>query len=580
MSYKWGDYMNFFEILNDLKMKISNFRNDLISKEMIVTSSSDIYELNNEVKLYLDEISKKGNTYKTFNIVNERNNIFNIKNEISLFFTNDINFLNFLKETLIKVSSNKYSNDFKYENELLKKCFEICDLNDKIYDIEKRSKLVSTNMCILIGGKLISRELTIDYDNLLEEKNELVSEYDEINKKLVRNNISSNLESNVLRQSFDDDINFYKDELNKILNYSKKRRNKWIKIDGNKFHIPREFSQRFIYLYNVIKDMEFQKGNTNNTNLLVNNISFISNNNNSNNVYDNCNYVGSISVDDDSVYYKPSNKVKISNESNMFYGTIKVDNNDDNMVIYNYSNKHHTNIKQISSRKGLFDILGRKKSKDKTKVKRNIIKSTVAIVLSLVTSLSVVSLTKLVGSSKSDIDSVTVKTKVNDSTNSNNKDIGINRVKEVMNNNNKENTTYSNNSNVKSSILEKDVTNNNLVKKDNNVKKDTINNNVLKNDDINIGDKIVIVDNSNTIYSSFDDAINDVNGLNPYYGNDLVRDVDYVALNYKGDITYCYTQEEVDSLKNMGATVEAVCTSIDNQVNEGYYRVKQLKKVS
>ena len=155
-----------------------------------------------------------------------------------------------------------------------------------------------------------------------------------------------------------------------------------------------------------------------------------------------------------------------------------------------------------------------------------------------------------------------------------------NEVKLYLDEISKKGNTYSNNSNVKSSILEKDVTNNNLVKKDNNVKKDTINNNVLKNDDINIGDKIVIVDNSNTIYSSFDDAINDVNGLNPYYGNDLVRDVDYVVLNYKGDITYCYTQEEVDSLKNMGATVEAVCTSIDNQVNEGYYRVKQLKKVS
>lgn len=100
---------------------------------------------------------------------------------------------------------------------------------------------------------------------------------------------------------------------------------------------------------------------------------------------------------------------------------------------------------------------------------------------------------------------------------------------------------------------------------------------------IELGSKITIKDGSK-IYDNVYDSSYENNELNPYFDGDMERTVFSIAFEYEGKLVYCDihdadAQEKVDFLKQNGAKVMSVITSIDGEGYEGAYNIKSISKV-
>ena len=94
-----------------------------------------------------------------------------------------------------------------------------------------------------------------------------------------------------------------------------------------------------------------------------------------------------------------------------------------------------------------------------------------------------------------------------------------------------------------------------------------------------IGDVVSINKDSN-IYTNCIDAMNNSNGLDPYYSSDYDRIITGVCLNDDGNIVYSNDNDDINNYVNDGALVVSYSTMVDG-IEEGFYGyddIKVLKK--
>lgn len=91
-------------------------------------------------------------------------------------------------------------------------------------------------------------------------------------------------------------------------------------------------------------------------------------------------------------------------------------------------------------------------------------------------------------------------------------------------------------------------------------------------DDVSIDDKIILEEGSK-VYENIYSAIDEANGLSTYFSYDTCRNVDYIALDYNGNIIYSNDDNEVKYYKSRGAKVVSIRT------NDGFYNVNDIVKV-
>jgi len=210
-----------------------------------------------------------------------------------------------------------------------------------------------------------------------------------------------------------------------------------------------------------------------------------------------------------------------------------------------------------SKKKNIFDIFSVKKPKSKTGIKKSLLKTALAIVASFTTLVSIQAANQ-VGYKSDDIidnsysfiqDSDTVMEVSNNSIikedKEENKDQDVNKKSEKVN------TEYGD-----GGSDDKDI--------------------------IKIGD-IVTIDDDASIYVSLDDAGKMENGLALSNDNDMLRRVEYIAVNYNDSIVYSNKQEEIDYYISNGGYEISVMTSINDYNNigiEGSYNINDIVKES
>lgn len=208
--------------------------------------------------------------------------------------------------------------------------------------------------------------------------------------------------------------------------------------------------------------------------------------------------------------------------------------------------------------KSLFDIVNVKRNKkNNNKLKKNIIKSSFAIALSIITAVSSYGITKALSKSVSSDYDIKVSSNVSNDNNLNSMKTCV--IDNSLKKSTKTNYTFGNNY-VKEEVLE--------VKKQENNQCNLI-----------LGSKIKLKNNSK-IFSKINDCINDNNGLNPYFSSDDDRYIKCVTLDYNGNIIDSKNQKEIDNLISDGAKILVIGTSMNNDSNiadEGYYNYKDAK---
>lgn len=208
-----------------------------------------------------------------------------------------------------------------------------------------------------------------------------------------------------------------------------------------------------------------------------------------------------------------------------------------------------------SKKKNVFDIFNTKKPKNKANIKKSIIKATLAIVASITTLVSVRATSNL---------------------NYKNEDIVDNSYSYIQNS---EISESSNPVFVQEDKNDNKSIDTNSEKVNVGNKKDTIDE-IDDNVKIEIGDIVTIEENA-SIYISLDDAYKMQNGLNLENDNEMLRKVEYIAVNYNDSIVYSNKQDEIDYYIDNGGNEVAVMTSVNDYDNigiEGSYNIKNVIK--
>lgn len=204
--------------------------------------------------------------------------------------------------------------------------------------------------------------------------------------------------------------------------------------------------------------------------------------------------------------------------------------------------------------------INKAKKKDK-KLKKNIIKSSFAVALSIITAVSsygiVKSLSKVnIEDNRSSISSVVL----NDNISNNVKTMRKCVIdKDIVQYSEKSNVAISN-----TKIKEKDIE--------------------LKSEDstqskLMLGSMIKL-NSKSKIFCRSSDCIKNNNGYSPYFSLDTDRYIKSVTFDYNGSIINSKNQKEIDSLLSKGAKILVIGTSINENSNiadEGYYNYKDAK---
>ena len=278
-------------------------------------------------------------------------------------------------------------------------------------------------------------------------------------------------------------------------------------------------------------------------------------------------YVGKITGFDGN--FDVSENERLDNRK--FFGSISVENNDGEEVVYNDGKKssmHHNHSKKK------INILGKRKPINGKKMKKNIITASIALVMSLVIAVSSYAAVKMMSNrTDSAIDSNKYTTISNDMKTNKyatvSKDVNTNIFE--MEKTNVYDSLFANNvndiMNVNSAVT--------IEKKDENKKDDykPVEDEEKKQESIKISDRITIVDNA-SIYTNAYDACCENDGLDPYYDSNYVRNVRGVAFEDNNSVVFAYTQEEYDYLTNKGAVIKAV------GCDDGFYNIDDVKTLS
>ena len=248
-------------------------------------------------------------------------------------------------------------------------------------------------------------------------------------------------------------------------------------------------------------------------------------------------------------------------------GTINVDSKDgflDNKDdVSNYDNDlkndNHHNYK-----KNRLKIFGKRQASNINKIRRNIIKSSIAIALSLVTAVTAFGISKISFWKNSEVDGVTNSyVDIDDTTYDSNK--------------NQELVSNFDDKLVNNSIMFNKFDNNEFAKvedtKKSFVSSDNVEDNSLNVRSISLNDEITIDDDA-YIYTNAYDACCENDGLDPYYDSNYVRNVRGVAFEDDNSVVFAYTQEEYDYLNSKGAIIKAV------GCDDGFYNIDDVKVLS
>ena len=213
-------------------------------------------------------------------------------------------------------------------------------------------------------------------------------------------------------------------------------------------------------------------------------------------------------------------------------------------------------IDVTTEKRNIFDIFSSKKPKNKGNIKKSIIKATLAIVASITTLVSV---------------------RATSNINYKNEDIVDNSYSYIQNSEASEssNPVF---------VQEDQKVNNDIDRKNEKINVGHRNNNDTNDDKvkIEIGD-IVTIEEDAPIYTNLDDAFKMQNGLNSSNDNEMLRKVEYIAVNYNDSIVYSNMQDEIDYYINNGGNEVAVMTSINDYDNigiEGSYNIENIIKDS
>ncbi len=271
-----------------------------------------------------------------------------------------------------------------------------------------------------------------------------------------------------------------------------------------------------------------------------------------------------------------------NNESQQMYNNYKnTFNSIGNGVINNSENDVKRNVK----------VVNKKKSKNKVSLKKNILKRSIALLMGITASLSGYFYCKENIMEKSNDDFINNSYVVSSCNRSiidddsceslflgglNPKDkIEDEKVNEVND------KIYDSKSGLKSSLLkvEKSIINNkndiviNSNEKNSNIE---ISSNEIVNYYYEIGEKVVI-DNDSEIYGNCYDAMNNKNGMDPYYSYEYDRTITGICLNYNDCVIYLDNNDEINNYINDGASVVSYSTMVDNGICEGFYCADDIK---
>lgn len=508
---------NFFAVFVDIKEKISNHRKKFVKKN-ISMKIDNLYKLIKE----LDDFQKE------IEILKENCLIF--KKDFNDYFKSEIDYIDLMRNTLIILTTNinKGINVDDIGNDLLFYASRISYCKDKMRNILIRS--IDKSKCKYIDDTYIDSSQYKNYLYLLDKCREFEKKKKEIivslGKRERRDKVLSNT-YNVLevdKESF----TTKRDEL--IESYEKKSGRKVrFNIDDVSVYIPRKYKHDFINAYNGLKKHY--------------SIQDIFSLPLTRTIKDNVVCIGKINginlrINEDLCCYE--------NDKDKYAGSIKVDKkiSDNDVVYYNGGDSHH----QCKKIKGI------KKPLNTKKIKKGIIKSSIAIVLSLVTAVSSYGLFKSFSNRNnnhnddttvnSSISAIPVYTVIND------------KISEV---------------NSKSIIVNEES--DEVIVSKQEIVSDKVSNDEIKytTDDLQLNQEITIIEGS-SIYDNCWSAADEVDGLNPYYSCNEKRKIDSFGLEYNGEIIYTGDNDEINRYMSLGAHKTVVCTSI-NGCGEGFYNI-------
>ena len=281
-------------------------------------------------------------------------------------------------------------------------------------------------------------------------------------------------------------------------------------------------------------------------------------------------------------------KYRCSRRSNP---VIKICNQIKDKALSFMSNKKST----ISRKVEWFQIISSRKPKNKQKMKFNLIQTTVAVALSLVTSLTIFGVSKsLLNRKDNDI-----------ATENSNIEVKDDVIRSKSNNDEKSCDLLLNSDQLKGIYSPNIIENNKSYKPiDNNItdypkkseeetdvhhKKNEGKTDVDPNEneqvtenayDIMIGD-IVNVSPDSKIYDNIYDAASETNGLNRSISSNTTRYIEYIGFENNGQVVYSSSEEEINTLKNNGNKVVAVGVSVLKDGDcEGFYNNDDVKVLS
>lgn len=550
-------------ILDILRDEINTHREDILNKKICFNSEDDCYKFISCINSYKEKIEhiKKKCSYEA------------LQKDIDKFFLSEMNFFDCVLDSMKKVLTNdNRSDDFKLESDIIYQSVRISKIKSDLDYLEKKAsyslffKPKDVDVVIIDGKKIRKNDLVL-YNNLKKNLDDSMKIYDsKVDDMRKVSNV--NRDTSFIISAGESILDGYKKRVDEILNMNGKKVR--VKIGGEVYSVVRKYSGEFRLLMGRIIKYSDSASIMDSSDLVIDSSLLSVDDTKLRKANDNCSYVGKITGFDGNFDILDNQK----QDNRKFFGSISVENNDGEEVVYNDGKKssmHHNHSKKR------INILGKRKPINGKKMKKNIITASIALVMSLVTAVSSYAAVKMMSNRTDSVidtnkySTVSNDTKINKVEVVKNDIYGSlfvnNTVNDIVNVNNKEKNILNKEEEVEVDATEeiKDDKKQEVVKSD--VIKD------ISSESIKISDKITIDDDA-SIYTNAYDACCENDGLEPYYDSDYVRSVRGVAFEDNNSVVFAYTQEEYDYLNSKGCTIKAV------GCDDGFYNIDDVKTLS
>ena len=568
--------------------KLEIFKNEVKCYGDLYTKYIDSMNLWKDDTKYLEKLRDKYRVCPTYSLEKE------IKEWESKEKDNFVLFSKYQCEML----KNGFDGNYAEKVEFIKLSDFFDKLNEEIKLIEKKSKKfgskneIGTNRVETMNAegrkKYIHEYLLDDYNSLINQKKKILPKYKELYKKYIDSSyvelekseslneidvISSADEGLKLEEKYfndmtiDERINYYKERINNILKAKNTGKKVYITVYGEKYYVPKKYEYLLRDYLKEIKKLNECKNESISESISANIInkdkdenydeikSFIDEKSDKKFVMKGVNksytlddfeplkveFTDVSSTPDDRDIWSdssliPGNKkaktVEVVKPTNIIDESSVITNND-------YKNNKKIVVKSV------------KKSKNKLGLKKKIIAAAAIIGLALTTAISGFA---LFGKKNNDV----VKDKSNSIIS---QDLflkyPIDNLRDKVIEDNKDNVS---DIQKKDYIIEQEIVSNN-------------NNNNNNNKSVfRIGDTVNVKNNS-YIYDNVYDAMNNTNGLNPYFDSSMNRNITGLFIKFNDEYVYTENQNNVDEYISNGGVIKSVV--VGNY--EGAYNFNDVK---